>query len=686
MKPRKKLSKVFVMMTAVALALPAAWAADAVRKDASSDDPRVVEAGPEDGISCCNGLTAFLFDGEDVLVTTGRAGIFRFDHRDQRWQRAMQGLVAPNHVSPFVNDICQAPSRPSVVYAVAGLGTGVPFMGLFSSDDFGQSWTRRAAVPLGFNSLANCAVDADDPRTIYISARNFNFGFKLWKSTDSGRTVQTIGADLPAPVDSEVPFVRASRGTIYASFFAGLFASADGGATFRRLPTPPGPVRFFATSADGRAIFADIDDATTGVVTVFRSIDGGASFVPVSGLPKGFGDLAFDPTDPSRIYASYGFLYLSSDGGLSFAVLPASNDPRFLGGSFPVIEIGVDGRGSVYLDTLGGPFRTDDRGQTFHSLLDGLRASAVQDLAFDADGKLLVGVLHTQAVFRQKDGIDFRPIGTPLMKDQGVNTNAASIAASPTDANVVLVATVGEGLFRTDDGGTTWTSPVVSGAPTIYGNSRMAFPTSSRVYLASPGFPGQDFPGQGLYRSDDAGQSFALLSSLPFGALAVDPTNPDVLYLGTYSSPAGLFKSTDGGQTLQTLGRSGGFSAIVVDRRNPEVIYAGGKFGRVLRSVDGGRTFTPASDGLDGAGVHGLAQDSEGTLFVWLRGGGLFSSRDGADSWQPVDVTEALWRSGVEAGRGSLVADPHHPGRVYLGNAGVIQIEAGNHGADGNSH
>jgi DDE domain len=73
---------------------------------------------------------------------------------------------------------------------------------------------------------------------------------------------------------------------------------------------------------------------------------------------------------------------------------------------------------------------------------------------------------------------------------------------------------------------------------------------------------------------------------------------------------------------------------------------------------------------------RGIA-DAQGTLFTWLRAGGLFSSQDSASTWQPVDTGEALRRSGVEAGRGSLVTDPHHPGRVYLGNSGVIRIDAG---------
>src|SRR5206468_1801717 len=88
---------------------------------AASDDDRAREAGPEDGFLCCNGLIPFLFHGDEVLTTTGRAGIFRSGNRGERWQRSMKGLVAPNGVAGFVNSLCQAPSEPRIVYALAGL-------------------------------------------------------------------------------------------------------------------------------------------------------------------------------------------------------------------------------------------------------------------------------------------------------------------------------------------------------------------------------------------------------------------------------------------------------------------------------------------------------------------------------------------------------------------------------------
>lgn len=82
---------------------------------ADSDGPRAQEAGPEDGKICCSGTEPFHFHGEEVLATTGRAGVFRSESRGAHWQRSMSGLVAPNGVSPFVDFVCQSPSQPNII-------------------------------------------------------------------------------------------------------------------------------------------------------------------------------------------------------------------------------------------------------------------------------------------------------------------------------------------------------------------------------------------------------------------------------------------------------------------------------------------------------------------------------------------------------------------------------------------
>src|SRR5450631_4317559 len=174
--------------------------ADSQPAHANGEDPlaSVREAGPEDGKLCCLGAEPLLFHGDQLLGITGRAGIFKSHNDGARWARSMQGLVAPNGVSPYVVSRCQAPSDPRIVYVLAGLGGAVsPFNGIFSSDDFGETWTRRGAADPGAGSNT-CTVDAVDPRTVYIIGLDSNFMNTIWKSTDGGRTVQIFGANLPA--------------------------------------------------------------------------------------------------------------------------------------------------------------------------------------------------------------------------------------------------------------------------------------------------------------------------------------------------------------------------------------------------------------------------------------------------------------------------------------------------------
>ena len=108
----------------------------------------------------------------------------------------MRGLVGTNGVEPYVITACQAPSDPSVVYAIAGLSPAAPFNGLFRSEDFGETWTRGAAVTATGASNASCDVDPKQPGIVYVfgvDGSDRNFVAKLWKSIDGGRTVQVVG-------------------------------------------------------------------------------------------------------------------------------------------------------------------------------------------------------------------------------------------------------------------------------------------------------------------------------------------------------------------------------------------------------------------------------------------------------------------------------------------------------------
>jgi 6-phosphogluconolactonase (cycloisomerase 2 family) len=147
-----------------------------------------------------------------------------------------------------------------------------------------------------------------------------------------------------------------------------------------------------------------------------------------------------------------------------------------------------------------------------------------------------------------------------------------------------------------------------------------------------------------------------------FGAIAADPRKSNVIYIGSssQSNACGLFKSVDGGQTWQAI--NNGFpkvgilgfqhypavSKIVVSPSKPNVIYVGtifggGTLGSIVRSIDGGRTWTDASGqsplGISPRTIHDPVLDlsvdptNPSVAMAGLSKAGIFKTIDGGQNW-----------------------------------------------------
>ena len=180
---------------------------------------------------------------------------------------------------------------------------------------------------------------------------------------------------------------------------------------------------------------------------------------------------------------------------------------------------------------------------------------------------------------------------------------------------------VGGGLWKTVDGGENW-APVTDGHINSASVGAVAVSESNPdiVYIGmgESCIRGNIMPGDGIYKSTDAGKSW---THMAFGNGAVDavskirvhPTNPDIVYaaiFGKYGRPSperGVFKSTDGGKTWRkTLFRDDktGAGDLVIDPNNPNVLFAalweayrveyqmssGGPGSGLFKSTDGGDT------------------------------------------------------------------------------------------------
>ncbi|MGH6879114.1 MAG: WD40/YVTN/BNR-like repeat-containing protein, partial [Rhizomicrobium sp.] len=210
--------------------------------------------------------------------------------------------------------------------------------------------------------------------------------------------------------------------------------------------------------------------------------------------------------------------------------------------------------------------------------------------------------------------------------------------------------------------------------------------------------------GGGVWRTDNAGRSWSPLfqhgPAAAIGAIAVAPSNPQIIYIGTgqvaprYDIAAGLgvFKSTDGGASWKSLGLADTryIGSIWIDPHNPDIVLVGAQghfFGPstargVYRSSDGGKTWSHVLKVNDWTGVVDIAGDPknprllfasawEAHQYPWLSyftpvagaGSAIYKSTDGGLTWQR--LAGGGWPQ-VPLGRiGLAVTDTARGTRIY---------------------
>lgn len=186
------------------------------------------------------------------------------------------------------------------------------------------------------------------------------------------------------------------------------------------------------------------------------------------------------------------------------------------------------------------------------------------------------------------------PKSTPL---NGGNGRVNAIRVHPTNSNILFACTPASGLWKTIDGGATWTP--ISDAISALGCTDVAFdPTNpNTMYLATGDGDAADVFTLGVYKSTDGGSTwsptslvFNLSSNQTLSKILIHPTNSNTIIVG---GRAGIYRSTDAGATwTQTM--SAGVRDLEFKTDNPSVVFAGGYGTNVglWRSADGGVTWT----------------------------------------------------------------------------------------------
>ncbi len=236
----------------------------------------------------------------------------------------------------------------------------------------------------------------------------------------------------------------------------------------------------------------------------------------------------------------------------------------------------------------------------------------------------------------------------------------AALLSDPKDSATIYAATDWSGIFKTTNGGKTWTATntgikdlaVYSLAITSSGNTT--------IYAGTRG---------GVFKSGDGGSTWIDSScGLPKGSaasmitmLVIDPADPQTLYAGSFDS---IFKTTNGAKTWTRIAlhpritQTSSYSSLALDPSHPATIYIAAGDRGLLKSADGGRVWKVITIGEHVERV--LADPFDSALLYISTGSEILKSVDAGKHWRS---SKSLSQTDIL----TMVADSKHPGQIYAG-------------------
>lgn len=327
--------------------------------------------------------------------------------------------------------------------------------------------------------------------------------------------------------------------------------------------------------------------------------------------------LALDPMDTSTLYAgaANGGLWKSFDGGASWHCITP--------------DLPTSSSGAIVVDPL-------DRNTIYY----GTGEFTLSLYSYGGAG-----------IFRSRDGgLSWEQLGANVFAGQ----RCSDIVLHPSRRNILWTG-MSEGVFKSTDGGSTW-YPVLKGCV----QSMFIHPQQpDTLYAAIGDMWGSEL--NGFYFSTDGGENWKRFEGLPYGTAvgrieaAICRDAPGVMYVsfaGIEGGLVGLYKTVNGGQNWHHLLNAPDYgahqswynNAIAIDPQNPNIVYLGGL--SFWRSTDGGQTWRDVGKSYSGGGLHADIQTIvvhpfvTSIVFVGCDGG-VYRSLDRGDNWTARNVTLA---------------------------------------------
>ncbi len=612
------------------------------------------------------------------------------------------------------------PGQPNVFYI--GVNNG----GVWKTTDYGHTWKPIFDdQPTG--SIGALAVAPSNPETIYVGSGeglqrpDLSTGDGIYKSTDGGKTwrhlglrdAQQIGAILVDPRDPNLVYVAALGHPYGPNEERGVFRSADGGETWKKVlykDENTGAIALAFDPKNSKVIYADLWSARQGPWEngawqgpnsgLYKTTDGGNTWRQLTkGLPtfeQGLGriGIAVAPSDPKTVYATVdapqlGGIYRSDDAGESWRRVGTDRRAWARGSDFAEIDVDPRNKEIVYTSAIAA-YKSIDGGKTwtafkgapggddYHTLWINPENPDIMLFATDQGAVISVNGGETWSSWYNQPTAQFYHVITdnqfPYWVYGGQQESGSAGVKSRGDNGAITFRdwrTVGVEEYG-------YVAPDPLHPNLIYGGKATRFDmTTGQVQNVAP-----EILRTGKYR---------FLRTAP---ILFSPADPRVLYLAGNV----LFKTMNGGSSweiispdlsrekpevpasigvfrrpeMATQPRRGVIYAVAPSPKDVNVIWAGTDDGLIHVTKDGGRNWKnvtpPAIDSWSKISQIDASHSDINTAYVAVnrirlddQKPHIYRTTDGGTTWQ--EIVRGLPDGPVN----TVKEDPRRPGLLFAG-------------------
>lgn len=580
-----------------------------------------------------------------LYIGVAKGGLWKSTDSGATWANLTDGLSTQASGCVVLD-----PTTPSTVYYGTGenyinLGSnfisGLPSLtgvGIFKSTNSGANWTLIGNSTFAGKNINDIVIDPGNANH-WIVATNAGI-----YTTNDGGTTFTL---RQAGTAWRVRMHPANTSILYAAL-NGVYKSTDGGNTWALqtasgLPNGSvGRVELDICKANGNIIYVAFRNPDR----VWKTTDGGASWANTTNGASFGGDnymlvMRVDPTNGNTAYVGGFTLLKTTNGGTSWTDICNPYTGAAYPGNHPdqhAMAFDPANANNIYVGDDGG-LKYSSNGGTNWTLKNAGRGT-MEYYGFDIHPT----VATTLFAGAQDNGLQRRTTNNTYSRRQG--GDGMNVAYNFSDPNkVVLSFQNGWLITSSDGGGSAFSSDLTFDYSTIPGE-RVAWVaplvndhmTPTRFYVGT----------QRVHRSNDNGNTWSPVSpdltngTNTLNIITVAPSSSNVVYTGSRNGK--LFVSTDASNASPTwTDRSVGLQnasigGIAVDPTNPAIVYAGhqkyGLAARVYKSTNYGAAWTNITGNLPDTPVNSLlVHPTDSTTLFAATDAGVFVTSDGGATW-----------------------------------------------------